>query len=139
MDLTENGEPDGEAPTTEVPKPARPLSPVSHAVQISVGCERWQRRRRRQWFKISASCNSSASSSCSMKRKRRPTKALQLVDFLSRGDPADDVVPASQLRNRRSARGREQIAPTIYSGGWRGMDDRMIQYGGASKYLVSRS
>jgi hypothetical protein len=51
------------------------------------------------------------------------------------GDPADDVVPASQLRNRRSARGgREQSAPTFYSGGWRGMDDRMVQYGGAIKY-----
>jgi hypothetical protein len=62
-----------------------------------------------------------------MKRKRRPKKASQLVDSLSSGDPADDVVPARQLRNRRSAIGREQSATTFYIGGWRGMDDRMVQ------------
>jgi hypothetical protein len=65
------------------------------------------------------------------KRKRRNTEASQLTDALSSGDPADAELPASLLRNRRSARGREQIALVFYSEGLEGLDDRMVQYSGA--------
>jgi hypothetical protein len=49
------------------------------------------------------------------------SEASQLItDALSSGDPADAELPASKLRNRRPARGREQIASTFYSGGLEG-------------------
>jgi hypothetical protein len=48
---------------------------------------------------------------------RRNTEASQLTDALSSGDPADAEFPVSKLRNRSSARGREQIAPTNYPEG----------------------
>jgi hypothetical protein len=65
---------------------------------------------------IDASSNDSRS--VKAKRKRRNTEASQLTDALSSGDLADAELPSSKLRNWRSARGREQIAPTFYSGGF---------------------
>jgi hypothetical protein len=70
-----------------------------------------------------------------MKRKRRPPEASQLVDSLSiegaRDSPDDDVVPASEFRNkcRRSASlegGPNKVFPDY--------DDRMVRYGGAIEY-----
>jgi hypothetical protein len=61
--------------------------------------------------------------------KSRKTATEQLTDSLTTADPNEAVITDLGARHRRSARGRAVFAPTFLSYKWKGMDERMVQYG----------